>query len=113
MPLQISDFTDLAAYADGVMGRSGHHAPKVGGVALTLLGAILWRGDSATLEVYGSSGPAGNVLWVKIAGRRYAFSYDHQAEEIIMKEGSTQGPVVGRFSNATPPADIETFFRGL
>ena len=113
MPLQITDFTDLARYADGVMGRSDHHAQTVGGIALTLLGAVLWRGDSATLEAFGSSGAAGNVLWVKISGQRYAFSYDHDAGEIVMKKQSTQGQVLHRFSNLTPVQDVQIIFAGL
>jgi hypothetical protein len=95
------------------MGRSAHHAQNVSGVALTLLGAILWRADDASLEAFGSSGPAGNVLWVKIGGKRYAFSYDHNSGEIMMKQGSTQGVVLHRFDNSTPSTAIEAIFRVL
>lgn len=95
------------------MGRSDHHAQDVGGAALAVLGGILWKGDSASIEVFGSSGPAGNVLWVEIGGQRYAFSYDHAAEEIVMKINSTRGAVINRFSNTTPLADIEAVFRKL
>lgn len=113
MPLPIANFADLAAYADGVMNRSDHHAQNVGGAALALLGAIMWKGDSASLEVFGSSGPRGNVLWVEISGTRYAFTYDHSAGTIIMREKTTQGREVARFNNATPTGDIERFFRSL
>jgi hypothetical protein len=113
MPIPITDLPNLSRYADGVMERSDDHAEKVGGIALALLGAILWKADAATLEVFGSTGPKGNVLWVEISGQRYAFSYDHAAQEILMKEKSTQGRVLHRFSNATPVEDVEALFRSL
>ena len=113
MPLPISDFAVLQNYADGVMNRSDHHAKAVGGIALALLGALLWKGDSASLKAYGNAGPMGNVLWVSISGKQYAFSYDHDAGEIIMREGSTRGSEVRRFDNLTPVTDVEAFFRGL
>jgi hypothetical protein len=113
MPLQIKDFDDLAVYANGVMERSAHHAQGVGGAALALMGAILWRADTASLEAFGNAGGRGNVLWVEISGNRYAFSYDHDLAEIVMKQGNTRGPVLHRFDNSTSTSSIEALFRTL
>lgn len=54
-----------------------------------------------------------NVLWVKIGGQRYAFSYNHDARTIEMRKGSVQGDVLHSFSNATPLAEVERVFRAL
>jgi hypothetical protein len=43
MPLTIDDVEQVQLYFSGVIGRSEHHAQTVGGIALALLGAILWR----------------------------------------------------------------------
>ena len=111
MPLKITDFEQLRVYADGVMGRSDHHAHNVGGIALSLLGAVLWRAEG--IQVYGNEGGRGNVLWATIGGGRYAFSYDHEDEQILMKDGSTHGSVLHRCDNSTRPQDVEELFRSL
>jgi hypothetical protein len=47
MPVAVSDIETLKRYVDGVMRRSEHHAGNVGGAALALAGAIVWRKDDA------------------------------------------------------------------
>ena len=59
------------------------------------------------------AGETKNVLWVRIGGIRYAFSYSHEAGEIEMRKGSTQGPVINSFSNSTPLAKIRSVFEAL
>jgi hypothetical protein len=97
------------------MERSDHHAENVGGAALALAGAIVWRSkdDAEEIEVMERQGDLKNVLWVKIGGQRYAFSFNPDQQTIEMRQGSTQGPVLQIFSNDTPTSDIETIFRGL
>jgi hypothetical protein len=96
------------------MGRSKHHAGNVGGAALALVGAIVWRKDDADkIEVFERQGTPGNVLWVKVSGKRYAFSFNHENQTIEMRESSTQGPVLHSFTNSTPTNDIEVIFRAL
>jgi hypothetical protein len=51
VPLQVADLNMLETYLDGVMNRSGHHPSSVGGIALALLGAVLWKKDDALLEL--------------------------------------------------------------
>ncbi len=114
MPLAVKDIDTLKRYIEGVMYRAEHHAGNVGGAALALAGAIVWRKDDAEeIEVMERQGDLKNVLWVKIGGRRYAFSYDHEVRAIEMREDSTHGPVLHKFTNSTPTHDVETIFRAL
>lgn len=112
--MAIKDIDTLKKYVEGVMGRSEHHAGNVGGAALALAGAIVWRKDDAEeIRVIEHQGDLKNVLWVKVNGRRYAFSYNHDQKAIEMREGSTHGAVLNSFTNATPTSDIEAVFRSL
>lgn len=43
MAISIDSIETLQTYLSGVMGRAGHHAGQVEGVALALLGAVVWR----------------------------------------------------------------------
>jgi hypothetical protein len=47
MPLTVADLDTLETYLSGVMNRSEHHADTVWAIALALVGAILWKKDSA------------------------------------------------------------------
>ena len=94
MPLAVNDIDTLKRYVEGVMGRSKHHAGNVGGTALALAGAIVWRKDDAEeIEVMERQADLKNVLWVKISGQRYAFSYNHENRTIEMRQGNTQDAV--------------------
>jgi len=113
MPAQIQDVDLLQNYIKGVMERADHHAGAVKEIALALAGAIVWKKDSAPIEVYAKDGEMKNVLWVKIKGIRYAFSYNHTASTIEMRQGTTHGQVVASFSNTTPLATVYSLFDGL
>lgn len=45
MAITAKDVEELHTYATGVMARADHHAGKVKGIALALLGGIIWRGE--------------------------------------------------------------------
>lgn len=109
----VTDINTLKAYIEGVMARADHHAPTVGAVALALAGAIVWKKDDDPIEVMTRDGDMKNVLWVKINGNRYAFSFNHNAQRIELREDSTQGPVLHVFSNSTPVVDVQNIFEGL
>ena len=113
MPVAINDVDALKGYIEGVMGRAEHHAGNVSGIALALAGAIVWRKDSDPIEVMAQAGETKNVLWVKISGQRYALSYNHKAETIEIRKGTTHGAVLHSFSDATPVRDVLSFFRSL
>jgi hypothetical protein len=96
------------------MHRAEHYAGNVGGAALALAGAIVWwKDDAEEIEVMERKGELKNVLWVKIGGQRYAFSYNHTNRAIEMREGTTQGQVLHKFTNMTPTHDVERIFRAL
>jgi hypothetical protein len=113
MPVAITDVDALKGYIEGVMGRAEHHAGNVDAVALTLAGAIIWRKDPDPIEVMPHGGETKNVLWAKIGGQRYAFSYNHTAQTIEIRKGTTHGQVLNSFSNATPTQAIIDYFRTL
>jgi 16S rRNA C1402 N4-methylase RsmH len=103
----------LQAYLDGVMGRAGHHANSVQGVALALAGAIVWRKDpNVDLEVLSKSGDFKNVLWVTISGNKYAFSYDH-AGSIDMRKDNLQGPTLHKFDDTMTLTQVYQIFSAL
>ena len=114
MTITVTEVEELRQYIDGVMNRADHHASNVRDIVLALVGAITWRkDDEEPIQVMGHNGKMNNVLWVRIGGRRYAFSYNHLSGEIEMRQGSTQGPTLHTFSNATPLATIRTIFAAL
>ena len=114
MPMTVTEIEELRAYLNGVMNRAEHHAGAVNEIALALAGAILWRkDDDQPIKVMAHQGETKNVLWVHIGGQRYAFSYNHDAGQIEMRVGTTQGPTLHTFTNATPLADLHQAFAAL
>ena len=113
MPLPINDVDNLKSYIEGVMSRANHHADNVNAISLALAGAVVWRKDDNPIEVMAHGSEMKNVLWVRIGGQRYAFSYNHNNETIEMRKGTTQGDVLHSFSNATPLTDVVEIFRDL
>lgn len=114
MPAQVSDVDTLKAYIEGVMNRADHHAHQVRAVALALAGAIVWRkDDDAPIEVMASGGALKNVLWAKINGKRYAFSYNHDTKSIELRSGTTQGAVLHSFDDRVSAADVHGIFAAL
>jgi hypothetical protein len=112
MPQTITGVDVLQDYISGVMARAEHHANNVDEVALAIAGAIVWR-KQGDLRVMARAGDMKNVLWVRMSGHRYALAYNHVAGTIEVRNGSTQGPVLASFSNATPLANVKRFFESL
>jgi hypothetical protein len=114
MALTVTDVDVMQQYLQGVMQRAAHHAGKVEKIALALAGAITWRKDAGKpIKVMAQNGDTKNVLWVYISGKRYAFSYNHQAGTIEMREKTTHGPVLQSFSNTTSLSSLKTIFQNL
>lgn len=114
MALTVKEVEGLRTYLNGVMERADHHAGAVNEIALALAGAILWRkDDEEPIKVMAREGKTTNVLWVRIGGNRYAFSYNHETGKIEMREGSTQGMTLHIFDNSTPLASVRTIFEKL
>lgn len=113
MAITAKDVEQLHEYALGVMERADHHAGKVKGAALALLGGIIWRADPDSIRIRQYAGNPANMLWVKIAGKDYAFRYEHGTQRIEIRDGSQNGPVLQCFDDTTRVADIEAAFRAL
>lgn len=113
MAITANDVDVLHRYADGVMGRADHHAGQVKGIALALLGAIIWRGEPGSVEIKQYAGGLANVLWMKIGGKRYAFAYNHETSKIELRDRTQSGPALHNFDDQTPVADVEATFRAL
>jgi Integron cassette protein VCH_CASS1 chain len=113
MAITADDVEILHRYAEGVMERADHHADQVKGIALALLGGIIWRGEPGSIEIKQYAGGLANVLWVTIRGRRYALAYNHQTGQIEIRDRTQSGAALHSFSNATAVADVEAVFRQL
>ncbi|NCC61577.1 MAG: hypothetical protein EOM12_11690 [Verrucomicrobiae bacterium] len=92
MPVRVNDVEALKEYFSGVVARSEHHAPNVNEVIYTLLGLIILSMDeNSNIQVRGSEGVTGNMLWFTVNGTRYAFRYEHsddtvEIRKIVIKE---------------------------
>ena len=95
------------------MQRADHHAGKVKGAALAILGGIIWRAEPNSIRIHQFAGNSGNMLSARIGGRDYAFRYEHATEQFEIRDSSENGPVLHRYDDATPVADIEAAFRAL
>jgi hypothetical protein len=113
MAITAKDVEQLHEYAKGVMDRADHHAGKVKGAALAILGGIIWRAEPDSIRIRQYAGNPANMLWVTIGGKDYAFRYEHGTEKIEIRDGAQNGPVLHRFDDTTPVAGIEAFFRAL
>ncbi|MCV3769101.1 hypothetical protein [Rhizobium sp. TRM95796] len=113
MAITANDVEALQTYAEGVMGRADHHAGNVKGVALALLGAFIWRGDPDKIRIRSRQGAPANMLWVNIRGKTYVFAYNHQTEEIEIRDRTQTGAVLRSFDDIDTVADIEALFRAL
>jgi hypothetical protein len=113
MPTQVTDVDVLQKYLEGVLSRADHHAGNVNEIALAVPGAIVWRKDREPIEVMAHARDMKNVLWAKISGKRYAFSYNHKAGTIEIRRGTTRGAVVQSLSNSTALTQLRTIFQSL
>lgn len=113
MAITAKDVEELHTYAEGVMGRADHHAGKVKGIALALLGGIIWRGEPDSIRIRRFAGSPANMLWVNIGGNTYVFAYNHTAEKIEIRDRTQSGAVLHSFDDSNTAADIEAAFRAL
>lgn len=113
MAITAKDVEQLHKYAEGVMGRAAHHAGKVRGSALTLLGGIVWRAEPDSIRIRRYGGHPANMLWAKVNKKDYAFRYDHDSEQIEIRAGSQKGAVLHRLDDTMTLVNIETIIRAL
>lgn len=112
MPLQIDSITVLQDYLKGVLDRAGHHAGNLDGVALTLLGAMIWRRTN-DIHVREYNGRPANVIWLSVNENHFAMVYNHHTGMIELRERNQNGAVIKAFDNATPYHDIISVFSNL
>ena len=113
MAITAKDVEELHTYAEGVMNRADHHAGNVKGVALALLGGIVWRGDRDIIRIRRAAGSPANMLWVNIEGKTYVFAYNHTTLKIEIRDRTQTGSVLHSFDNNNSVANIEAIFRAL
>lgn len=113
MAISIESISSLQEYLGGVLNRADHHAKNVEGVALALLGAIIWRADGEiTVREY--AGRPANIIWFFVSGNKYVMSYNHEDEQIELKERSSRtGNIIATFDNSTSYQEIIDLFRSL
>lgn len=113
MAITAKDVDQLREYAEGVMGRAGHHAGNVKGAALTILGGIIWRADPDSIRMRQYAGAPANMLWVKVGGRDYAFRYEHSSGQIEIRDGKQNGAMLHAIDDTMPVADIHAILQAL
>jgi len=113
MAVNVTDVNILQRYISRVMERAEHHANNVSEIALALAGAIVWKKDSDPITVMAQEGEMKNVLWVSISSNRYAFSYNHNTDQIEIRSGSIRGDVIRSFDNTTTLSELRMFFDDL
>lgn len=112
MALTIDSIGILQEYINGVIGRAEHHANNVTGVALTLLGAVMWRSTSE-IEVREYNGRPANILWFWVGDRKYALVYNHSTLQIELRESKHNGTTIAVFDNSSTYQQILQEFTRL
>jgi hypothetical protein len=114
MTMTVADVDTLQTYIQGVMAKALHHGPGVHEIALAVIGAVVWKKDGdAPLKIHTYKNQPGNVLFVHIGGKRYAFSYNHDDRAIDIREDSVRGDTIKQFKNSDSAADVWDFFNDL
>ena len=113
MAFRLNTVDRLQQYLFGVSERASHHAQNISQVILTLAGAIVLYKDSGTyLEARTYRGEPANVVYMTINSNRYAFSYEHESQSVVIKRNSVRGATIGSFNNnSTPDFVINTLSR--
>jgi hypothetical protein len=113
LAITATDVDVLHQYVEGVMNRADHHAGQVKGIALALLGGIIWRGEPGSISIKQYAGSPANVLWVTISGKRYALAYNHGTRQIEIRDRTQSGTALHSFDDNTPVATVEAALRAL
>lgn len=113
--IQMQSTELLKNYFNGVQTRADHHAKSVEQVALTLMGAVLWKATDV-IEVRESRSKtdvndrAANILWFRSNGKRYAMMYNHKTGKIEMRNRTMRGETLYEFDNSTPTERVFEIF---
>jgi hypothetical protein len=114
MPIRVNDIETLHDFAVGIMARAGHRTNQVRGIALAMLGGIIWRVEPGSIEIRFQDGGGANLLrWVSVTGYEYTCAYHQRTDQIEIHDRNGQGSVLHSFSNATPIMEVERIFSAL
>lgn len=86
-----------------VLGEASHHGGNVAKIIQPLSDAVRKRLNlsSDRVEVYERNGNLARTCWVTLSSKRYAFSYNYDAEKIELRDHSIQGQHRFSFDNST------------
>lgn len=112
MATTIENIEILREYLKGVLDRANHHAQNVNHIVLAIAGGIIWRSNN-NIKVLSREGNMKNVLWIEVSNNKFCFVYNHDSENIDVRESSIQGKTIKSFNNNTPIDDVKIFFELL
>lgn len=114
MAVKVNQVELLKEYFFGVVARSEHHAPNVSEVIYPLLGLIVLNmDDNSDIQVRGSEGATGNILWFTKNGQRYAFRYEHADDTVEIRKYSYKGELIEKVDNSTAISKLKDIFSKL
>ena len=113
MSIKMDSVGILREYFNGVLGRADHHAQEVEEVALTLMGAVIWKAKENSIEVRSVGEKTGNMLWFETNRSRYSFRYDHSDKKIELREKTSNGPIISIFDNTITANTVYNIFGDL
>ncbi|MGL5891122.1 MAG: hypothetical protein ACRC3B_14630 [Bacteroidia bacterium] len=111
MAIHIDSINILQLYLRGVLDRADHHAGSVQGVALTLIGAILWKSDNE-IRVREYGGRPANMIWFSVNDTEYMMKYNHNNETIEL-HNRNDDRLIFEFDNTTTYEKIISIFQKL
>lgn len=112
MATTIATLKILQTYLNGVMERADHHANNVNEIALAITGGIIWR-SIKDVKVLSKLGDMKNVLWMQTNNKTLCFVYNHNTQNIDVRENTIQGNTIMTFNNKNSVKDVKDFFKTL
>jgi hypothetical protein len=111
MAITLDTIDIIHEYINRVMEKSNHHAQNVDGIALSLMGAVVWKSKDIKVREY--NGKTGNILWFEVNGNRYAFRYEHTPQRIELLKDSLTGNLLHTFDNNSTLSQVINVFNTL
>ena len=113
MAIKMTSADLLKNYFNGVLGRADHHAKEVERVALSIMGAVIWKSDRDIEVKETPEGGTGNILWFWSNGNKYALYYNHKTRQIELRDRTMRGETLHKFDNGTTQDEIFDIFSAL
>lgn len=113
MAITIKPNEPLKHYFNRVLKRADHHAKEVEEVALSIMGAVIWKAEGDIEVKETKENESGNILWFWCNGSRYALYYNHKTTQIELRARTMRGKTLHRFDNGITQAEVFEIFSGL